>query len=228
MGMTRATGGPVRCPWCARPVSDGPGSPEACPSCGVPLSVTLVKSRRVDTPSDSAGRRGRRSQRLRAVATVLALTAVMLVISAIGLAAALVRGDNSDSEAQHNLQAASRIAQTLQQSGGASAVTVAALAAALPGLHVADGTVASAEARQVSVATSEDASGIYGWYGAVKSKSGRCFGTAVVEGRPAELVLLPQNCTGEAARASLMPISTSSMVPTAPLPSGSTASTAGG
>lgn len=217
MGMTRATGGPVRCPWCARPVSDGPGSPESCPSCGVPLSSSLVQTRPPDARARAGRRHGRRSQRLRAVATVLALTAVMLVISAIGLAAALVRGGSADSEAQHNLEASARIAQTLQQTGGAAAVTVAAMSAALAGLRVDSGTVPSDSGREVSMATSLGPSGIPGWYGAVRSRSGRCYGAAVIEGRPDQVVTLPGNCTGDAAKASLIPfaVDSPSMSPTA-------------
>jgi hypothetical protein len=226
MGMTRATGGPVRCPWCARPVSDGPGSPEACPSCGVPLSPSLVRSRGGTRQTTAPARHGqvRRSQRLRAIATVLALTAVMLVISAIGVAAAVLRGGGSDSRATHNLQLAVQAAEGIRRNDGSGArggfgnVTAAALEAAVPGLVIAAGSVPSGGDHVVSMEV-YGGGDVYGWYGVVLSKSGHCFAAGTVNGSPKELTtVLPGNCTADAARASLMPLTsdTPTMAPTVP------------
>jgi hypothetical protein len=213
MGMTRATDGPVRCPWCARPVSDGPGSPESCPSCGVPLSASLIDSgaaRPLDLGSES---RTRKSQRLRALATVLALTAVMLIISAIGVAAAVLRANGSDSDARTTLQDVIGQVQSIRANtpaadkGGFGTVTAAALEQKLPGVTIVDGLVPSGDAHVVSM-TIDNAGGAFGWYGAVRSKSGRCYAIATVAGSLADVdALLPGNCTGDAARASLMPLS---------------------
>lgn len=216
MGMTRATGGPVRCPWCARPVSDGPGSPEACPSCGVPLSPSVVRSRTPPRGSDDAGARARRSQHLRALATVLALTAVMLVISAVGVAAAVLRANGSDDRATRNLQLALRAAEEIRKStDGFRGATPAALQAAIggtgSGLSVVDGPVPSSGDKVVSMAITADS---LGWYGAVRSRSGRCFAAGTVNAEPRMLTaVLPGNCTGEAARAVLMPLSGAPDVP---------------
>jgi hypothetical protein len=225
MGMTRATGGPVRCPWCARPVSDGPGSPEACPSCGVPLSPGLVRSRQAAGPAGAAGDRHRKSQRLRALATVLALTAVMLVISAIGVAAAVFRAPRSDSDATSTLQAVVDAAKVIRAGDGSAAqggfagVTPAALTARVPGVSLLASSVPSGDSHHVSIEISNGGNGVYGWYGALRSKSGRCFAAATVNGIPRELTaILPGNCTGDAARAALMPLTpdTPSMVPSNP------------
>ena len=224
MGMTRATGGPVRCPWCSRPVSDGPGSPESCPSCGVPLSPELVRSRQAASPVLAEAARRRKSQRLRALATVLALTAVMLVISAIGVAAAVFRSSGADSDATTTLQTVLRAAETMRAGdnsgaqGGFGGVTPAALEARVPGVTVLTSLLESEGPKQVSTEVSNGGGG-YGWYGALRSRSGRCFAAAVVNGIPKELVvILPGNCTGDAARATLMPLSpdTASMVPANP------------
>jgi hypothetical protein len=223
MGMTRATSGPVRCPWCARPVSDGPGSPEACPSCGVPLSPALIRSRQPSAAAVGAGvERHRKSQRLRALATVLALTAVMLVISAIGVAAAVFRAPGNDSDATTTLQAVLRAAETIRAGdaqaaqGGFADVTPAAVSARVPGVSALASSVPSGDPHHVSMDVSNDGNGVYGWYGAVRSKSGHCFAAATVNGIPKELTaVLPGNCTGDAARAALMPLSpdTPSMMP---------------
>jgi len=222
MGMTRATGGPVRCPWCSRPVSDGPGSPESCPSCGVPLSPGLVRSRQAAAPVTAEAARRKKSQRLRALATVLALTAVMLVISAIGVAAAVFRASGSDSDATTTLQSVLRAAEAVRAGdstgaqGGFANVTPAALGSRVPGVAMLAASVASASPKQVSMEVSNGGNGFYGWYGALRSKSGRCFAAATVNGIPKELTaILPGNCTGDAARAALMPLTpdTPAMVP---------------
>jgi len=236
MGMTRATGGPVRCPWCSRPVSDGPGSPEACPSCGVPLSPGLVGSRQGAAPVTAEAARRRKSQRLRALATVLALTAVMLIISAVGVAAAVFRSSGSDSDATTTLQSVLRAAEAIRASdnsggqGGFGNVTATAVQSRVVGVTVVNATLASTGPKQVSMEVSNASNGVYGWYGALRSKSGRCFAAATVNGIPKELTaLLPGNCTGDAARAALMPLATDSpsMLPANPT-SGTPAQAAAG
>jgi len=225
MGMTRATGGPIRCPWCARPVSDGPGSPEACPSCGVPLSPGLVKSRQPSGGVPTAADRHRKSQRLRALATVLALTAVMLIISAIGVAAAVFRAPGNDSDATTTLGSVLHAVEMIRDGasgavakGGFALVTAASLESRVPGVTVVTSSVQSNDPHDVSMEITNDGYGVYGWYGALRSKSGRCFAAAWVNGIPKELTaILPGNCTGDAARAALMPLNdTPSMNPTNP------------
>jgi len=222
MGMTRATGGPVRCPWCARPVSDGPGSSESCPSCGVPLSPSLINSRKspADTPGDAAAR-ARKSQRLRAIATVLALTAAMLVISAIGVAAAVLRDNASDSPATTNLRAVLLAAEQIRADTSFFDATPTALMTKVAGVQVTEASSPSTHDNVISMDTSNDGAGVADWYGAVRAKSGRCYAVASINGDPAIQAVLPGNCTGDAARAALMPLplappTSPSMVPTTP------------
>jgi hypothetical protein len=166
---------------------------------------------------------------------VLALTAVMLVISAIGVAAAVLRGGGSDSRATRHLQLVVQAAETIRRddssgaAGGFGNVTAAALEAAVPGLVIAGGTVPSGDEQVVSMEV-YGGGGVYGWYGAVLSRSGHCFAAGTVNGSPKELTtLLPGNCTGDAARATLMPLTsdTATMAPTIPAAPGGSGSSTG-
>jgi len=203
----------------------------------VPLSPDIVRSRQAVAEEASApAARQRKSQRLRALATVLALTAVMLVISAIGVAAAVFRASGSDSDATAALQSVLRSAEAIRAGDGASAqggfadVTPAALEARVAGVTVVAAAVPSGDPRHVSMDVSNDGNGVYGWYGALRSKSGRCFAAATVNGIPRELtVILPGNCTGDAARAALMPLTPDapSMTQSSPGPGTSAQAAAG-
>jgi hypothetical protein len=206
-------------------VSDGPGSPEACPSCGVPLSPAIIGSRPGPVLPEAA-RRQRKSQRLRALATVLALTAVMLIISAIGVALAVVRANGSDRKARSNLQLALRTAEAIKlDTGSFVQATPAALRTRLPQLAILDSEVASSADREVSMVVTSDGGG---WYGSVRSHSGRCFAFASVSATPLELTaLLPGNCTGDAARAALMRLPTQPSVMTSSVPAPAAATSSG-
>jgi hypothetical protein len=68
-------------------------------------------------------------------------------------------------------------------------------------ITVLDSQASSTEGSQVSMMVAGD-----GWYGAVHSSSGRCFAAATLSGDPhMRQAVLPGNCTGDAARAALMP-----------------------
>ena len=151
--------------------------------------------------------RVRKSQRLRAVSTVLALTAVMLVLSAVGVAAALLRANHANERAKSDLQEVLRSAETVKRETGSF---VHATTATLHDKNLAEivlaGGVASTNDRQISMAISPAGDG---WFGAVKSHSGRCYLAGTVDAEPVELTLvLPGNvnCTGDAAKAALMPL----------------------
>jgi hypothetical protein len=156
----------------------------------------------------------------------------MLVISAIGVGAALLRANGSDSTAVRNLQAMLRAAEAIRMNdaspanGGFGSVTAPALEAKVQGVTIASARVASGDDRVVSMDISDDGDGVYGWYGAVRSKSGRCFAAATINGDPQEhTAVLPGNCTGDAARATLSPVTVGppSMVSTPPAPAGAAA-----
>ena len=160
----------------------------------------------------------------------------MLVISAIGVAAAVFRASGSDSEATSTLQGVLRAAEAIRAGdttgaeGGFGNVTPAALESRAVGVTVLTSALASGGPKQVSMDVSNGGNGVYGWYGALRSKSGRCFAAATVNGVPKELTaVLPGNCTGDAARAALMPLTPDapSMVPGNPT-SGTSAQAAAG
>jgi hypothetical protein len=160
----------------------------------------------------------------------------MLVISAIGVAAAVFRASGSDSDATTALQTVLRAAEGIRAGdsngaqGGFGNVTPAALESRVPGVTLLASSAASSSPKQVSMQISNGGNGLFGWYGALRSKSGRCFAAATVNGVPKELTaVLPGNCTGDAARAALMPLTpnTPSMVPANPS-SGTAAQAAAG
>jgi hypothetical protein len=201
LGITRATRGQVRCPWCARPVPDGADRPDLCPSCGIPLARPTGA-----TPHPlvvrTTGARAQRAQRLRAVATILALTSALLLITAIAVAVPYLRTDRADKRATGNLIAVLRAAEQVKletgQFLGAQPVT---LDGKVFGIHVVDALTPSTGPDLVSMVVSSD-----GWYGAVRSGSGRCYAAATISGNPlVARAVLPGNCTGDAARATLVP-----------------------
>jgi hypothetical protein len=200
MGITRATG--VRCPWCARPVGDGPDRPSICPSCGVPLAPAAPAAGHPVTFEFPAARI-RRTQRLRATAALLALTAVVLGLAAVPLGVAALSSDHGDGQAQTNLIAVLRAAESIKR--GTSQFAGAhpdVLTAQVYGIKVLDSLVPSTGPTEVSGVVAGD-----GWYGAVRSRSGRCFAAATVGGNPVTLqTVLAGNCTGDASRAALTPL----------------------
>jgi hypothetical protein len=203
MGITRATSGPVRCPWCARPVSDGPHSPTVCPSCGVPLARATSQPRippATDSPAASAGR----SQRLHALSAVLCLGSVLLVMSVVFMVLSVV-GQNpaDDKRAQANLDAVLAKANGVyRDSGTFNGATPAVLDNKVFGVSVIDQDRQSDHPDVISMAVAGT-----GWYGAVRSGTGRCYAAGTVRGVPqTNRRVLPGNCTGDAARASLMPV----------------------
>jgi hypothetical protein len=150
----------------------------------------------------------------------------MLIISAIGVAAAVFRAPGNDSDATTTLGSVLHAVEMIRdgasgavKQGGFALVTAAALEARVPGVTVLSSpSVQSNDPHDVSMEVSNSDNGVYGWYGALRSKSGRCFAAAWVNGIPKELTaILPGNCTGDAARAALMPLNeTPSMNPTNP------------
>jgi hypothetical protein len=137
------------------------------------------------------------------LATVLALTAVMLLISAIGVAVALVRQSPGDTKAQASLAAVLRAAEDVyRQTGQFTGALPAELARRVSGVTVVDAYTRSTSSTEVSTAVQGDA-----WFGAVRSTTGRCFAEGTVRGDPVLLrAMLPGNCTGDAARATLVPL----------------------
>ena len=202
MRMTRATSGPVRCPWCARPVSDGPERPEVCPSCGVPLArPTDTLPRR--SPASASASRARQAQRLRSIAAVLGLTSVILLVAAIPLAISLAHQDHADDHAKTNLVTVLRAAEKVKlDTGQFTGAVPVVLQRDVFGISVLDSDVPSTTGTQISMMIAGD-----GWYGAVRSTSGRCYAAATLGGDPKIVTaVLAGNCTGDAARAALAPL----------------------
>jgi hypothetical protein len=155
----------------------------------------------------------------------------MLIISAIGVAAAVLRANGSDSQARSTLQAVVGAVQTLRDNtpasdgGGFASVTGPVLERKIAGLSVVDSPAPSTGDHVVSMTTYQ-VNGSYGWYGAVRAKSGRCYAAAINGTPTVDAAILPGNCTGDAARASLMPLaSTSPSMRATVAPSGSTSGT---
>jgi len=201
MGITRATKGQVRCPWCARPVPDGTDRPDVCPSCGVPLARTFADGERPVFVRPAAGR-AQRAQRLRAVATILALTSGLLLITAAAVAIPTMRQDRADALAQRNLLGVLRQAEQVRlNTGQFLGAQPVALNDKVFGVEVVDAFTASSGPNRVSMVVSSDA-----LYGAVRSASGRCYAAGSINGNPLVVrAALPGNCNGDAARATLIP-----------------------
>jgi hypothetical protein len=204
VGITRATG--VRCPWCARPVADGPDRPELCPSCGVPLAPADVAPSRGMARAVPAAR-ARRSQRLRAVAALLGLASAFLAVTGVALAVTLLGSDHGDGAAQANLIKVLRAAEDVKrQTGTFAGAQPVVLAGNVFGIKVLDSFRPSTAPAEVSMTVVGD-----GWYGAVRSNSTRCFAAATLGGDPQMLQsVLNGNCTGDAARAALTPLDSAS------------------
>jgi hypothetical protein len=169
----------------------------------VPLAPTAFDAEALPTPTPAAGR-VRRSQRLRAVATVLGLTSVMLALSAIAAALSVLRhGSVADGKAEANLTTVLRAAEAVyRDTGQFSSATPSTLQPHTPGLVVLVASTPSTRAEQISMAIADD-----GWFGAVRSATGRCFAAGTVRAYSVRLqALLPGNCTGDAARATLGPV----------------------
>ena len=201
MGITRATKGQVRCPWCARPVPDGADRPDVCPSCGVPLARAFADGNRPVIVRPAVGR-VQRAQRLRAVATILALTSGLLLITAAAVAIPTMRQDRADERATRNLLGVLRAAEQVRlDTGQFLGAQPVALNGKVFGVEVVDAYTGSSGPTRVSMVVSSDA-----WYGAVRSTSGRCYAAASINGNPLVVkAALPGNCTGDAARATLLP-----------------------
>jgi hypothetical protein len=201
LGITRATKGQVRCPWCARPVPDGPDRPDVCPSCGIPLARPSSGAIQPFVVRTSAAR-AQRAQRLRAVATILALTSALLLITATAVAVPYLRQDRADKHATDNLMSVLRAAEQIRRDTGQFlGAQPVALDGKVFGIHVVDALTPSNGPALVSMVVSSDA-----WYGAVRSSSGHCYAAATLNGNPLVVrAVLPGNCTGDAARATLVP-----------------------
>ena len=145
----------------------------------------------------------RRSQRLRATAALLALTAVILALAAVPLGITALSTDRGDARAQANLVQVLRAAEAVKRETGQFAgAQPVVLEARVFGIQVFDNLASSTTSNEVSMVVAGD-----GWYGAVRSASGRCFAAATLSGDPRMLqTVLPGNCTGDAARAALMPV----------------------
>jgi hypothetical protein len=182
-------------------VPDGADRPDVCPSCGVPLARAFADGTTPVIVRPAVGR-AQRAQRLRAVATILALTSGLLLITAAAVAIPAMHQDRADGRATHNLLEVLRQAEQIRlDSGQFLGAQPVALNGKVFGVEVVDSASASSGPNRVSMMVSSDA-----WYGAVRSTSGRCYAAASINGNPLVVrAVLPGNCTGDAARATLRP-----------------------
>jgi hypothetical protein len=117
-----------------------------------------------------------------------------------------------------------RAAESIRRDQGSfSKATPAAVHLRTDRLGVVAGDVQSISDQQISMAVTSAGDG---WFGAVRSRSGRCYLAATLDTVPVELTLtLPSNanCTGNAARDVLgqLPTTPSSMTSVAPVGAGS-------
>jgi hypothetical protein len=149
-----------------------------------------------------AAGRAQRAQRLRAVATILALTSALLVITAAAVAIPAMHQDRADERATGNLLGVLRAAEHIRlNTGQFLGAQPVALNGKVFGVEVVDALTPSSGPTRVSMVVSSDA-----WYGAVRSSSGRCYAAASINGNPLVVkAVLPGNCNGDAARATLTP-----------------------
>jgi len=153
------------------------------------------------------------------VSAVLGLTAAMLAVSTAVTAPFVLSQSRSDAAAAHNLRAVLTVAKDLRRQHGDFAQAVPeVLKSRVFDIAVVDAATTSSSDAVISMAVADD-----GWYGAVHSRTGRCLAVGNVAGAPTDQqVLLPGNCTGDAARATLAPLKPSATAPSPP-PSGSAA-----
>jgi len=151
-------------------------------------------------------RRAGQSRRLRAIASVLALTSAILLVSAVAVAVSLLHQGHADERAERNLVAVLRAAEAVKRElGSFEGATATELESRVHGVRVVGASFPSEGETVISMAVGGD-----GWFGAVRSPSGHCFAAGTVHGDPRMLqAVLTGNCTGDAARASLVPVSNS-------------------
>jgi hypothetical protein len=148
--------------------------------------------------------RARRAQRLRAVAAVLGLTSLVMAIAAVAAAPALLASHGDNQPARDNVITVLRAAEQIKKATGefTGAQPVVLQAKIVRGIVVVDHETASTRAGEVSMFSDAQ-----GWYGAVRAESGPCLAAASISGRPTIVeTVLPGNCTGDAAHATMAPL----------------------
>jgi hypothetical protein len=125
----------------------------------------------------------------------------MLGLSAAAAAIHVMRASSAaDRKATGNLTSVLHAARAVfQQTGQFTGAQPDALNGHLGGISVLDSVTPSVSPLEVSEAVTGDS-----WFGAVRSTTGRCFAVSSLRTFDGAQALLPGNCTGAAAMATLM------------------------